>query len=131
MFTIEFSHEGVMEALNASRLNYKLALAYDPEYADAYAGLGMVHYADYMISGYLAEAELDSVLYYSDRALKYEKNLAAAYGAKGLYYSIKGNEDRARNEFEKAVELNPNDFMAYQMLGELFMYFDHARSIFY
>ena len=102
---------------------FEQAIALDPNYALAYAGLAD-SYA--LLSPYLAASPADAMPKARDAALKalaLDDQLVEAHTALGLIlntydYDFAG----AEREFKRAIELNPNYATAHQFYGELLMY---------
>ncbi len=104
-FTLDGFTKGV-EAFNQ-------ALAIDPKYALAYAGLSDAYF--YASTIHLPPTEaLPKVGEYALKALEADDSLAAAHHSLANY---KANYERdnpgAKREFERAVELDPNDTSIY------------------
>jgi len=94
---------------------YEQAIAKDPNYALAYAGLAdcYVLYPDYGVG---APAE-----YYpkaremAEKALSLDATLAEPHAALGMIYTNFDHDfDKAIAEFDRAIQLNPNNATAYQ-----------------
>ena len=79
------------------------ALALDPGYALAYAGLGDC-YGQRAIKFGFSEEWNDSGIAASQKAIALDPNLAEAYKAMGLCYDGKGQINRALDAYYKAVE---------------------------
>jgi tetratricopeptide (TPR) repeat protein len=60
---------------------------------------------------------MDSALILADKALSFDSQLSEAYTVRGSYYHQNGQDEQAISEFEKAIQLNPNEWTAYYMLG--------------
>jgi len=104
-------------------------LVYDSTFARAYAGLAMVYWNKHYWETYFAESFLDSVLYLSDIALSYDKQLSDAYTIRGNYFNARGKTEQALKEFDKAVKFNPNDWFAYQARGRIYLNIDYILAI--
>jgi adenylate cyclase len=112
---------------------YKQALALDPNYAQAYAGLS----EDYIVWSNYSHPE-DQKLYYekaremATKALQLDPNLAEAHA---VMAGVSGEWDwdfaRADQEFKKALELNPNYASGHQWYSEFLAAmgrFDEAKA---
>jgi TolB-like protein/tetratricopeptide (TPR) repeat protein len=110
-------------ALGKAEDLYLEALIYDSTYANAYTGLARVFLGKIDYESIFSEDYLDSVLILSDIALSYDNQLAEAYTIRGQYYEQIGKSEQAIKEFDRAIQLNPNDWIAYNSIGVL--YFDH------
>ncbi|HAQ18324.1 MAG TPA: hypothetical protein DCR40_03720 [Prolixibacteraceae bacterium] len=104
--------------IRAEGLYYK-ALEYDSLFARAYAGLGRAYMDKHYWESYFSENFLDSALILANIALTYDDQLAEAYTLKGDCYREIGNTEQAMPEYDKAIKLNPNDWMAYWGKGIL------------
>jgi adenylate cyclase len=82
------------------------ALALDPKYALAYAGLGDAYErrSSYDTTWFW----LDSSVVVSNVAISFDPTLAEGYKALGGAYQTKGQLRRALEYYQKAIELNPN-----------------------
>jgi TolB-like protein/Tfp pilus assembly protein PilF len=111
-------------ALERAEKFYHQALEYDPTYAQAFTGLAMVYWDKHYWDTYFTSTGnfLDSVLILSDIALSYDDQFAEAYSLKGDYYRENANYNQALEEYEKALNINPNYWQAYAGEGELYFY---------
>ena len=119
------------EALERAGGLYRKALEFDPEYAQAYSGIARVYWDKYYLRDYFSENFMDSVPILCDSALYFDDQLAEAYTLKGTYFSQIGKREQAVEEFEKAIKLNPNDWMAYRGKGEFYYETDWVNYIKY
>jgi len=119
------------EALERAKNYYNQALEYDPTFALAYAGLGSIYYVKHRNNRLFSDYALDSVLILSDLALSYDNQLDAAYNLRGLYYQWgKSNNNQAIKEYDKAIEFNPNAWVAYRSRGILYFSDDHVKALY-
>ena len=127
-----YSNEGRDAIERAGRLFLK-ALECDSTYARAYTGLGIVYWYTYLgRNEILEEAFLDSVLNLVNIALSYDHQLAEAYHLRGLYcMEVSGDKDKALVDYNRALELNPNDHGFYNARGHHFIehFGDYIRGI--
>jgi protein kinase/serine/threonine-protein kinase len=86
---------------------FKKALELDSNYALAYAGLGNA-YSQRVVRFGFPESWLDSAIEVSLKAISIDPNLPEAYKALGLAYEVKNWHRKAKEAYEKAIELNPN-----------------------
>src|SRR5690349_15133494 len=105
----QFTLEGFTKGVAA----FNQAIAIDPNYALAYAGLSDAYF--YASTIHLPPTEaLPKVGEYAQKALAIDDSLAAAHHSVANY---KANYERdnpgAKREFERAVELDPNDTSIY------------------
>jgi TolB-like protein len=118
-------------ALRKAEDLYHEALKYDSTFAQVYTGLARVYRDKYYFNDYLLKNFLDSLLILCDIALSFDHQLSDAYTFKGAYYSEIGKPEQAIEEFDKAIKLNPNDWMAYRGIGELYARNDFINNITY
>ena len=107
------------EILFNAEAMFKKALEQDPGFARAYVGLAKVFYFKHYWESYYSRNFLDSVLILSNKALSIDDKLAEAYNARGTYYAVKGLFEKAFEDVDKAIEINPNDWNAYRSKGVL------------
>ena len=108
---------------------YQIALENDPEFALAYVGLARVYWNKNYWEEYFQSNFIDSVLILTNIALSYDDKAAEAYVLRGDYYRAKGDRQIALQEYDKAIEINPNDWQAYKGLGSLFGNDDAVKSL--
>jgi TolB-like protein/Flp pilus assembly protein TadD len=98
---------------------YKSALEIDSAYAKAYTGLAGAYYERYQsqIEAYFRENYLDSMLVLTKIALSFDNKLDEAFYLQGMYYMAKGNFKEALDNFDRALEINPNYYSAYYSKG--------------
>jgi len=97
---------------------FEKAIELDPRYAAAYAACSSAYGQMYQ---YFSRQEhyRDKAQEFSFKALMYDSNLAEAYTAMGLSYFIWGKFDEAAASGRKAIELDPDDFIACWTLGRI------------
>jgi TolB-like protein/Flp pilus assembly protein TadD/tRNA A-37 threonylcarbamoyl transferase component Bud32 len=109
------------KSLEHARQLFQQAIALDPAYARAYAGVADCASFLYLYFG-TSHEELAEAEEASRRALELEPDLAEAHASHGLVLSLRGRYEEAARAFETAVGLNPSLFEA--------RYF-HARAAFH
>jgi TolB-like protein/tetratricopeptide (TPR) repeat protein len=100
-------------ALESSEKLYRYALEYDSTMAEAYAGLAWVYYNKRYRADYFTKDFLDSMLILTESALAYDEQLSDGYVLRGLYYAELGQIELALDEYDKAIDLNANNWMPY------------------
>lgn len=97
---------------------FEKAIELDPRYAAAYAGCSSAYGWLYQWcdrdNRYREKAQEMSF-----KALMYDSNLAEAYAAMGLSYFLWGKYEESSASCRKAIELDPDDFIAYWTLGRI------------
>jgi adenylate cyclase len=91
---------------------YRQAIAEDPSYALAYAGIADAHSFLYMY-GDSTPANAGKAQEASNRAVELDPDSAEAHASRGIALSISKRYDEAKEEFEKAIALNPKLFEAH------------------
>ncbi len=102
---------------------FKKAIELDPNYSDAYAGLGHVRRWD---AGYgwtefpdLAMQQAEELF---EKAIILDESNAFARAQLGYTYMRKGEYDLAISEMKRSIELNPNDWRTYRLLAPVLLY---------
>ncbi|MBS0578605.1 MAG: winged helix-turn-helix domain-containing protein [Proteobacteria bacterium] len=103
------------ELLHSAQM-FEQALAVDPAYAPAWAGLAFVH--AWLFEWWGSEADnLARADQAAQRAMHLAPELADSHVARGLACSLQRRHDEARTHFQTAIEINPNLFDAYYFFG--------------
>ena len=114
-FFAQRTHENTLKAID----HYNEALAKDPNYALAYAGLAESYAFLPQFSKITAAETIPKAKAAAEKALKIDSNLAEAHSSLGIVcitdFDLKG----ARKEFERAIALNPNYPAAHYFLANL------------
>src|SRR5207245_757370 len=96
---------------------FNQALAKDPNYAPAYAGIADSYV---LVSEYSNESSAElfpKARAAAEKALAIDNDLAEAHVSLGLLHGADLNLNAAKREFERAIELNPNYATAHYFLG--------------
>jgi eukaryotic-like serine/threonine-protein kinase len=112
-FTAKFTREGSNKAIGY----FQQAIAIDPSYAPAYAGLANDYLlaADWFMSPKEAMPKARDAV---QKALKLDDRLAEAHTSLGaLHFCYEWDWLAAEGEFKRAIELNPNYVLAHQWFG--------------
>ena len=116
-----------LETLRAARAQFREAIALDPEYAQAHAGLAESTMLLWINHQDLAEREaIEATEASLTRALELDPDLADAYAIRGLMKStlwaptMTGRENlEAEQAFRRAITLNPNHASAHMWFASL------------
>jgi TolB-like protein len=112
-YSLAISTNSYRKAVNL----YKAALEIDSSFAKAYTGLAFVYCSRYYWENYFKENFLDSCLVLADAALSFDNQLDEAYFVKGFYYQKSGNIEKSFENYDKALKINPNYYLAYYYKG--------------
>jgi TolB-like protein/Tfp pilus assembly protein PilF len=96
---------------------FEQALARDPKYALAYAGLADAYAILPGHAGGSANEAIAKARAAAEKALVIDNDLAEAHSALGWAFAADFDLQPARREFERAIELNPNYAIAHYTLG--------------
>jgi len=97
---------------------FERAIAIDPSYAPAYAGLAEMH-CRYFEWSYGDDDVREAAERASARALEVAPQLPGSHVARGQVHKVFHRYDEARAELEEAIRLSPNDFDAHHLYGRL------------
>ena len=108
----QFFHQFRRKGFEFSRQMFERAIAIDPSYARAYAGIAdccafLYRYFD------ASDTNLQQADLASRKALELDPELAEAHASRGLVASLKKEHDEAQREFQIAMRLDPKLFEAY------------------
>ena len=99
---------------------YHKSLKYDSKFAPAYSGLARVYWDKHFWKEFFSKNFMDSVLILTKIALSFDDQLSEPYTLRGDYYREIGKPEQAIEEYDKAIKLNPNDWMAYGGKSDLY-----------
>ncbi|WP_297099431.1 helix-turn-helix domain-containing protein [uncultured Draconibacterium sp.] len=119
------------QALKNAKELYSRALEYDANFAPVYTGMALLEWNQNSWKSNIPEQYLDSVLWLAEKALSIDKNNSDAYFIKAEYNRLKGFYNDALSEYDKAIQINPNDWMAYFGKAQLFYFEDLSKTIQY
>jgi serine/threonine protein kinase/Flp pilus assembly protein TadD len=112
----QFVHQFRRKGFEFAQQMFARAIAIDPGYALAYAGIADCHSLLYMYWDTNA-ANLQQADEASRKALALDADLAEAHVARGLAVSLKKSYAEAEQEFETAIRLDPSLFAARYFYG--------------
>lgn len=109
------------EKFDQAETSFRKAIALDAKYTEAFLNLGAVLHAQEKFSEAIAtfEKALENPLYLFPERI---------YNNMGLSYARLKQWEKARENFEQAIQLRPNQFVAYQNLGKLWLELGNAKK---
>lgn len=122
-------YQRTLESNIEARKSFQNAIARDPNYAAAYVGLAK---ARQLAVNYgwteFPNAVLQEALDLAKKAVQLDPSLASAHGELGYIYMRFGEYDLAKSELQKAIDLNPNDYVSYEHMGAVLLYSGHPKE---
>jgi TolB-like protein/Tfp pilus assembly protein PilF len=106
-----------------ARQFFSQAVELDPTFARAYAGLSFAHFQNAFLGWKKPAPEIDRAFEAAGKSLMVDDRDPAAHWAMGRAMWLRGGQDQAVNELERAVDLSPNYATAHYTLA-----FVHAQS---
>jgi len=110
----EFFHRGSRKNYELAKSMFDRAIALDPNYARAYAGLADCD--SFLFMDY-SEDTAAAVLTNSEKALALQDDLVEAHASRGMALSVARRYEEAEREFALAIALEPNQFEARFFFG--------------
>lgn len=108
------------DALERAEMFYEKAIEKDHEFAKAYSGLARIYWTKNYKKDYFSDSFLDSVLYWSEKALSFDNELEEAHLIRGMYYRENNKFNKALADIHKSIELNPNNWEAFEALNQIY-----------
>ena len=97
-----------------SRALFEKALALDPNFADAMAGLAWTYVYDYMFGWTSPDTDYDAKIFgLTNRSIELVPNNAYGYAAKAMYLIFSGRPRDALDVTDTGLARNPNSSMLY------------------
>ncbi|MHC4511028.1 MAG: tetratricopeptide repeat protein, partial [Planctomycetota bacterium] len=119
----QFFYWKFTEAGFSSAINYlEQAINIDPNYAQAYAWLASAYWGPSIWGYSRPEESFSQARSAANKAMALDETLAMAHGSVGwIALGYDWDWQKAKESFERAIELNPNDPDAYEGLGWYFV----------
>jgi DNA-binding winged helix-turn-helix (wHTH) protein/TolB-like protein len=117
-----YQSQNTPDGLNRSIEFYEQAIALDPNFADAYAGIADANILLFNFSILPAAESIPQARESVNRALQIDPYLSHAYTSLALIqFLIDHNWTEAEKSLKRAIELNPNNFEAYHRYAYFLM----------
>jgi len=107
---------------------YQQAVAIDPDFALAYAGLASAYLNQRYLNDRSVREVADQVEPLLATAIRLDPLLPEVFSARGALRSDQGRNEEALRDLRRAIELNPNDSKALSEMGYLFIYNGQPRE---
>jgi adenylate cyclase len=104
----EYYFRYTQEANSQARQMWEKAIALDPQYAEAYAWLGLTYWAEWGFRWSAAPETLKRALALAQQAAALDDSLPAAHSIMSNVYTSEQQYDQAITEGERAIALDPN-----------------------
>ena len=114
----EFFHRASEESLQFAIQMFTRAIAIDPQFARAYAGLADCHSWSHLYFG-PSESKVKAAIDASRKALELDPDLAEAHVSYGWAVSLHGQYELAESEFETAIGMNLKLYEAYYFYARM------------
>jgi len=98
---------------------FEQAVAIDPDYADAWAGISFIHV---LLSAYMLEPfpeAIDQATAAAERALRLDPRSGFSHAAAASVFRNKMDFARAESEYREAIALNPGDAETYDQYAQM------------
>lgn len=110
LYNVGMFHQ-TREQLNEAMAAYQKINKIDSTWADPYYNQGYIHL--------LYTGELDSSIYFFEKATNLDPTYFQAYNNLGLAYETKGDLENAKKSYQRAIEANPEFKLAKDNLNRL------------
>jgi tetratricopeptide (TPR) repeat protein len=107
------------EANAQARQLFEKAIALDPQYAEAYVGLGSTYFFERLWGWSPDPQNLERAFELTRKAITLNDSLPAAHGLLSWVYLWKQQPDQALAESERAITLDPNNADSYARQAEV------------
>jgi len=119
-----------IEELEKAEYFYTKALEYDSTFAQAYTGLSWIYYDKIYYSTDFKNDILDSTLIRTDVALSLNDQQEEAYLLRASIYRRKGDFQKAKENYEIALSINPNFAYGLGAAGQFYIHdiYDYVKG---
>jgi TolB-like protein/tetratricopeptide (TPR) repeat protein len=110
---VEQFHRFTKEANAHAQQLFEKAVALDPQYAEAYARLGLAYWLEWNLRWSADPQTLERALVLARQAVALDDSLPIAHTTLGQVYAEQQQPDQAITEEERAIALDPNNDESY------------------
>ena len=122
-------HKYIREDTILAREMFVAALALDPDYARAYAGIAYAHIQDYRFGfGDSLDETRRAMFDAARRAIALDETDSRAHTMLARAYTLVGDEESSIAEGRRALKLNPHDTDAQLSLGTILTYWGQPKE---
>ena len=119
---LEYRSHRTRESNSQARQMFERAIALDPQFASAYAVLGLTYLTEIASQWNQDPHAADRLLQLAQHAVALDDAQPAAYETLAYAYLTKKQHDQAMTAAERAVTLDPNSADACQALGDVLIF---------
>jgi adenylate cyclase len=116
---VEYYRRYTKEANAQARQLFEKAAALDPQYAEAYVGLGVTYWLEWLWRWSADPQNLGRAFTLARQALALDDSLPVAHSVLSLVYVYQQQYDQAIAEGERVIALDPNNADSYQVQAEV------------
>jgi adenylate cyclase len=124
----EYYYRSTKEANAQARQMWEAAIELDPNFAGAYAWLGLSYWLDWAAQWNPSPETLRQGLAVVQKTIALDDALSVAHSALGRFHLFVKQHDLAVMEGERAITLNPNDAEAYANLASTLNFGGRAQE---
>jgi adenylate cyclase len=110
---VEYYQRYTKEASAQARQMCEKTIELDPQYAEAYALLGVTYWREWVVRWSTDPQTLERALALAQKAVALEDSLSSAHGVLSIVYAQKQQSDQALAEGKRAIALDPNNADSY------------------
>jgi len=115
---VEYRMRLTKETNAQARQMWEKAVELDPQYAEAYAGLGYTYQAEWVFRWSADTQNLERAFELAQRAVALDHSLPVAHSLMSSVYYLTQQYDQAIAEGERAIALDPNNADSYGVQAE-------------
>jgi adenylate cyclase len=116
---LEYYYRAAKEDILRARQMFEKAIALDPQYALAYAYLGLTYHSEWALGPNPNAQTLEQALAMGQQAVALDDSLPVAHALLGRFYASRRQYDQALAEDERAIVLDPNNADSYATQAEV------------